>query len=81
MRNYFFLKNYVTSEGAVAHNVLDYCMIFFIAHLQNGHFILYLQETDFLGVVFHMYEKDQEDSDAGKTEKDVLSSSKMAKQR
>ncbi|XP_071795069.1 coiled-coil domain-containing protein 87-like [Asterias amurensis] len=39
------------------------------------------QETDFLGVVFHMYEKDQEDSDAGKTEKDVLSSSKMAKQR
>ncbi len=43
--------------------------------------LFYLQETDFLGVVFHMYEDDQEDSDANKTEKDVLSSSKMAKQR
>ena len=24
VRNYFFLKNYVTSEGAVSHNVLYY---------------------------------------------------------
>ena len=24
LRNYFFLKNYVTSEGAVSHNVLYY---------------------------------------------------------
>ena len=24
MENYFFLKNYVTSEGAVPHNVLYY---------------------------------------------------------
>ena len=24
MENYFFLKNYVTSEGAVSHNVLYY---------------------------------------------------------
>ena len=24
MENYFFLKNYITSEGAVSHNVLYY---------------------------------------------------------
>ena len=24
MENYFFLKNYVTAEGAISHNVLDY---------------------------------------------------------
>ena len=24
MENYFFLENYVTSEGAVSHNIFDY---------------------------------------------------------
>ena len=40
-----------------------------------------LQENDFLGAVFHMYENEDEDGDANKSDKDVLSSSKMAKQR
>ncbi|XP_038071406.1 coiled-coil domain-containing protein 87-like isoform X2 [Patiria miniata] len=39
------------------------------------------QETDFLGAVFHMYESDDDEGDANKSDKDVLSSSKMAKQR
>ena len=33
LRNYFFLKNYVTSEGAVSHNVFYYQQLS-IAHRQ-----------------------------------------------
>ena len=33
MKNYFFLKNYLTSEGAVSHNVLYYQQ-FSITHYQ-----------------------------------------------
>ena len=33
VENYFFLKNYVTSEGAVSHNVLYYQQLS-IAHYQ-----------------------------------------------
>ena len=33
MENYFFLENYVTSEGAVSHNVLYYQQLS-IAHYQ-----------------------------------------------
>ncbi|XP_022100889.1 coiled-coil domain-containing protein 87-like isoform X2 [Acanthaster planci] len=39
------------------------------------------QETDFLGAVFHMYESDDDEGDVGKADQDILSSSKMAKQR
>ena len=34
MENYFFLKNYVTLEGAVSHNVLFYAINSLIAFYQ-----------------------------------------------
>ena len=42
MENYFFLENYVTSEGAVSHNVLYYQQLSFaryqVSFYSNNYF-------------------------------------------
>ena len=45
VRNYFFLKNYVTSEGAVSHNVLYHQQLSFaqyqVSFYANNYFEIY----------------------------------------